>query len=413
MPLQGLAFDDVLVVMVVAVAVPLLLGLAPSLPIPSSVVEIAAGILIGPALLNWVSDDAVISVFAQLGVALLLFLAGLELDFSKLRGRPLKLGLVGFAASLLIGFGLALPLGSTDVIIDPLMLAIILSATSLGIVCPVLKDAGILESHAGTFVIAACSVAEFGSIVVLSMFFSPSGSTGLVTALNLAVLALFVIVIAYLGSRQGRWRTRIDEVLVRLQDSSSQLRVRIAMLLMIGLLVVSEGLGFDAILGSFLAGALLSAVTDPSREDEFGQVRHKLEGIGFGFFVPIFFVATGLSFPVDQLFSDWSTALRVPLFLAMLLVARGLPVVVLRRDLMRSELVPSALLQATSLSFIVVATQIGVELGELKPINAASLVAAGMLSVLVFPALALRLLDRDVRRVALDTDPDERAVEGM
>ncbi len=185
------------------------------------------------------------------------------------------------------------------------------------------------------------------------------------------------------------------------------------MLLMITLLVVSEGLGFDAILGSFLAGALLSAVTDPAREDEFGQVRHKLEGIGFGFFVPIFFVATGLSFPVDQLFSDWSTALRVPLFLAMLLVARGLPVLVLRRTLDAAELLPAAFLQATSLSFIVVATQIGVELGELKPINAASLVAAGMLSVLIFPALALRLLDRSEPDAPGGTEPDERAVEGM
>ncbi len=413
MPLQGLAFDDVMIVMIAAVAVPLLLGLAPSLPIPSSVLEIVAGILLGPALLNWVTDDAVITVFSQLGVALLLFLAGLELDFRELRGRPLKLGLIGFVASLLVGFALALPLGDIDVIIDPLLLSVILSATSLGIVVPVLKDAGILDTHAGTFVVAACSVAEFGSIVALSMFFSPSGSTGLETVLKLGVLALLVALIAYLGSRQGSWRQRIDQVLFRLQDSSAQLRVRIAMLLMIALLVVSEGLGFDAILGSFLAGALLSAVTDPAREDEFGQVRHKLEGIGFGFFIPIFFVATGLSFPVDQLFSDWSTLLRVPLFFVMLLLARGLPVLVLRRDLTRAELLPSALLQATSLSFIVVATQIGVELGELKPINAASLVAAGMLSVLLFPVVALKLLDRTLRRTERGTGPDGRAVEGM
>ncbi len=141
-------------------------------------------------------------------------------------------------------------------------------------------------------------------------------------------------------------------------------------------------------------------------------MRHKLEGIGFGFFVPIFVVATGL-FPVDQLFSDWSTLLRVPLFFTMLLIARGLPVLALRRDLERAELVPSALLQATSLSFIVVATQIRVDLAELKPMNAASLVAAGMLSVLFFPALALKLLDRTAPRSDRGSEPDERAVEGM
>jgi Kef-type K+ transport system membrane component KefB len=408
------SFDDILLVMLVAVAVPLLLGLFPRLPVPSSVLEIAAGILIGPAVLNWVSDESVINVFAKLGVALLLFLAGLELDFAKLRGRPLRLGLVGFVGSLLVGLAIALPLGALDIVVDPLFVAIVLSSTSLGIVCPVLKDAGVLDSRAGTFVVAACSVAEFGSIVVLSMFFSRTGPVDPVrTVVKLVVLGVVVIAIAYLGSRHGPWRSRVDEVLFRLQDSSAQLRVRVAMLLMIALLVVSESLKFDAILGSFLAGALLSAVTDPAREDEFGHVRHKLEGIGFGFFVPIFFVVTGLSFPVDQLFSDWSTAVRVPLFLAMLLAVRGLPVLVLRRDLTRRELVPSALLQATSLSFIVVAAQIGVAVHALRPINGASLVAAGMLSVLLFPALALRLLQRATEEAGEPIEPDERAVEGM
>jgi Kef-type K+ transport system membrane component KefB len=414
-PVPEINFDDILLVMVVAVAVPLVLGLVPRIPIPSSVIEIAAGIVIGPAVLDWVSDDSVINVFAKLGVALLLFLAGLELDFAKLRGRPLRLGLISFVASLLVGLALALPLGALEIVIDPLFVAIVLSSTSLGIVVPVLKDSGVLDTRTGTFVVAACSVAEFGSIIVVSMFFSPKGSVDpVVTIVKLVVLGLVVAAIALLASRHGAWRARVDEVLFRLQDSSAQLRVRIAMLLMIALLVVSESLKFDAILGSFLAGALLAAVTDPAREDEFGQVRHKLEGIGFGFFVPIFFVATGVSFPVDRLFSDWSTTVRVPLFLFMLLVARGLPALVLRRDLSAADLVPSALLQATSLSFIVVAAQIGVAVHALKPINAASLVAAGMLSVLLFPALALRLLQRDSAAGGEPrVDPDERAVEGM
>jgi len=407
-------FDDLLLVMVVAAAVPLLLGLVPKVPIPSSVLEITAGILIGPAVLNWVSDDSVINVFAKLGVALLLFLAGLELDFAKLRGRPLRLASISFAASLLVGLAIALPLGALGVILNPLFVAIVLSSTSLGIVVPVLKDAGMLGSRAGTLIVATCSVAEFGSIVVLSMFFSRTGSADpAVTILKLSLLALVVAAVAFLASRKGTWRRRVDEVLFRLQDSSAQLRVRVAMALMIALLVVSESLKFDAILGSFLAGALLSAVTDPAREEEFGHVRHKLEGIGFGFFVPIFFVATGLTFPIDQLLSDGSTAVRVPLFLAILLAVRGLPVLVLRRDLTRAELLPSALLQATSLSFIVVAAQIGVAVHELKPINAASLIAAGMLSVLLFPALALRLLARDGAHARPGAEPDERAVEGM
>ncbi len=406
-------FDDLLLVMVVAVLVPLLLGLVPRVPIPSSVFEIGAGILIGPAVLDWVSDDSVINVFARLGVALLLFLAGLELDFDKLRGRPLSIALWGFVASLAIGLVIAEPLAEFDVIINPLLITIILASTSLGIVAPVLKDAGVLDTKVGTYVIASCTVAEFGSIVVLSMFFSRSGSPDpIVTVFKLGALGLVVALIALISVRQGSWRRRLDEVLFRLQDTSSQLRLRIAMLLMIALLVMSEELKFDAILGAFLAGALISALTDPARDEEYGHVRHKLEGIGFGFFVPIFFVATGLSFPVDQLFSDVSTVFRVPVFLAMLLAVRGIPAFLFRRVLPRFALVPSALLQATSLSFIVVAAQIGVEVHELRPVNAASLVAAGMLSVLLFPGGALALLRRG-RSSAVEPESDEAAIEGM
>jgi len=392
------SFDDLLAVMALAVLIPLVLGLFPKLPIPSSVVEISAGILVGPALLDLVRADATIQVFAKLGVAILLFLAGLELDFGKLRGRPLKLGIWAYVLSLVIGLGICYPLGWSDVIINPLLVAIILSSTSLGIVAPVLKDTGLLDTNTGRFVIAACSLAEFLSIVVLSMFFTERGAADpIVTIVKLAGLAVIVVIIAMLATRPAKWRHRVDDVLYRLQNSSAQLRVRGAMLLMIALVVLSQGLKFDAILGSFMAGAMLAAVTDPAREDEFGHLRDKLEAIGFGFFVPVFFIATGLSFPVDQLLSDSSALLRVPMFLVLLLVIRGLPALLLRTEIGAKALLPAALLQATSLSFIVVGAQIGVATGELRPINAASMIAAGMLSVLIFPALALLGLRRQPR----------------
>jgi Kef-type K+ transport system membrane component KefB len=392
------SFDDLLAVMVLAVLIPLMLGLFPRLPIPSSVVEISAGILVGPALLDMVHADATIQVFAKLGVAILLFLAGLELDFERLRGRPLRVALWAYVVSLAIGLVLCYPLGAADVIINPLLVAIILTSTSLGIVAPILKDTGTLDTTVGRYTIAACSVAEFLSIVVLSMFFTQKGTADPVaTVIKLAGLAVIVVVIAMLATRPARWRTRVDDVLYRLQNSSAQLRVRGAMLLMIALVVLSEGLKFDAILGSFLAGAMLAAVTDPQREDQFGHLREKLEAIGFGFFVPIFFISTGLSFPIDQLFSDSSALLRVPMFLALLLVIRGLPALLMRKDIGTRAVIPAGLLQATSLSFIVVGAQIGVAVGELRPINAASMVAAGMLSVLIFPALALVGLRRQPR----------------
>ncbi len=385
-------FSETMLVMVAAVSVPLLLGLFPRVPVPASVLEIVAGIVIGPSVLGWVSPDEAIDVLARLGVAFLLFLAGMELDFRFLRGRPLRLGLAGYALSVGIGLVITAVLGVTDVIIDPLLVAIILSATALGIVVPVLKDTGQVDTGFGRLVIVSCSIAEFGSIVLLSMFFSTSGSPHpLQAAGKLFVLVLAVFVVAVVAARAGRLG-RLNRVLFRLQDSSAQIRIRAAVLLLLALLVLSDELKFDAILGAFMAGALLSALTDVEREEDLGHFRTKLEGAGFGLFVPVFFIATGLEFPLDELFSDASTALRIPLFLLIILVVRGTPALLLRHEITVRQVQSAAFMQATTLSFIVVATEIGVTIGEVHPVNAASLVTAGMVSVLVFPAVALALL---------------------
>jgi Kef-type K+ transport system membrane component KefB len=389
-------FGNLLVVMTLAAAIPLVLGLVPQIPVPDSVIEILAGIIVGPAVLGWVQSDEVIQVLSKLGVAFLLFLAGLEINFRLLRGRPLRVAALAFVASLAIGLVLTIPLGLTDVIVNPLFVTVILSSTSLGIVIPVLKDAGQSRTRTGTFVIATCTVAEFGSIIALSMFFSRSGTPDPIdTVLKLVVLGLAVGIIAFATTRGGAWRTKLNDLLFRLDNSSAQPRVRITVLLLVALVVLADRLQFDAILGAFLAGAVIAALADPERDDELGHVRHKLEAVGFGLFVPVFFVATGLTFPVTALFSDASALIRVPVFLALLLAVRGLPALLLRRDIDGADLVPVALLQATSLSFIVVAAQVGVALHELRPINAASLIAAGMISVLLFPAGALAILRRN------------------
>jgi Kef-type K+ transport system membrane component KefB len=404
-----LTFDGLLLVMVVAVAIPLLLGLVPRVPIPGPVVEIVAGIVIGPAILGWASPDRSVEVLAKLGVAFLLFLAGLELDFDRLQGRALHLGLATFGLSVVIGLVLTTPLGAADVIIDPLFVTIVLSATALGIVMPVLKDSHQVDTHFGVLVIASCSVAEFGSIVLLSMFFSGSnGPDPVLTAGKLVVLLLFVAVIAIVAARASSW-PRLRTVMFKLQDTTAQIRIRIAVLLLLALLVMSESLKFDSILGAFLAGALLSALSDAEAvEDDVGQFRHKLDGIGFGFFIPVFFVSTGIAFPIDQLTSDASALVRIPVFLLLLLLARGLPAFVFRAELDRRRMVAAGLLQATSLSFIVVATHIGQAIGEIRPINAASLLAAGMLSVLIFPAVALVLLRRTRPSAPVEGEPVPR-----
>jgi Kef-type K+ transport system membrane component KefB len=385
-------FANLLIVVAVAFTAPLVLGLAPALRLPSVVLELIAGIAIGPAGFGWVEVDEPIRVLSLIGLAFLLFLAGLEIEFEKLRGR--RLGLVGgsFALSFGIAVVIAFALDAAGQVETPLLVAIILVATSLGVVVPVLKDADKLSSDLGQLVIAAASIADFGAVILLSLFFSRE-TTSTTTQILLLVgffLAAIAVLLALLGIEH--WR-RLTAVLSRLQDTTAQIRVRGAFLLLIALVALAERLGLEVILGAFLAGAVLTLV-DRDRMMTHPRFRVKLEAAGFGMFIPVFFVTSGLQFDLDALFGSASTVARVPLFLAALLVVRALPAIVYRSTIGTRQAVVAGLLQATSLPFIVAASMIGVELGLLDAATSAGLIAAGLLSVLIFPLVALTILRR-------------------
>ena len=352
--------------------------------------EIVLGIVIGPDVLGWVSIDTAIQVISLLGLAFLLFLAGLEVDYERFRGRTLRLSAIGYAISfglaLLIGFGLH----AGGLVKSALLIGIALSATSLGIVVPVLKDAGQVDTAFGQLVVMGASIAEIAPIVLLSLFFSgEAGGLG-VKLLLLGLFGLFVLAVgvAVLGAEQSK---RISAALLRLQDTTAEIRIRASFLLLAVFVVLAERLGLEAILGAFLAGAIIKLV-DRDQMLTHPEFRQKLEAVGYGVFVPVFFVATGVRFELDALFANATSLARVPIFLAALLVARGLPALVYRSLATRTQVLAAALLQATSLSFLIVAGQIGVQLGLVRPAVSAALIAAGLLSVLLFPLTALTLL---------------------
>jgi Kef-type K+ transport system membrane component KefB len=385
-------FSGLLVVAVVAFSAPFLLGLAPALRLPAVVLELVAGIVIGPSVLGWVEIDLSIEVLSVVGLAFLLFLAGLEIEFEKLRGKRLGLVGAGFAASfgiaVIVGLGLK-AIGQVD---DALFVAIVLVATSLGVVVPVLKDSNRLSSNLGQLVIAAASVADFGAVILLSLFFSAEGS-GIGSQLVLLggfALAAALVIAALFGVER---RMVFTGVLRRLQDTTAQIRIRGAFLLLVGFAALAEGLGLEVILGAFLAGAIISLV-DTDRQMTHPQFRTKLEAAGYGIFIPVFFVASGLAFNAGALFESVSTVVRVPLFLAAILLVRGVPALLYRGTIPNREVGVAALLQATTLPFIVAAAAIGMELGVLDEATGAALIAAGLLSVLLFPLLALTLLRR-------------------
>jgi Kef-type K+ transport system membrane component KefB len=384
-------FSGLLLVVVIAFLAPFLLGLAPRVRLPSVVLEIVAGIVIGPSILGWVEVDSTIEVLSLVGLAFLLFLAGLEIDFSELRGRLLWLASLGWAISFAIAVLAGLGLSAVGLVDTPLLVAIILCATSLGVIVPVLADVGELNTRFGQLVLAAASIADFGAVILLSLFFSGESGPGS-TAVLLAAFA-GVLVAAFVAIRSAERSKRIEEDLLRLQDSSAQIRVRGAMVLMIAFVALAEGLGLELILGSFAAGALLSLL-DRDRRLTHPNFRTKLEAMGFGLFIPVFFVTVGLRFDLDALLDDPANLAMVPIFLAALLAVRGLPALVYRGFVGGRRATVAGVLQATSLPFIVAATAIGMELGAIGSAEGSALIAAGLLSVVIFPAAGLTLLRR-------------------
>jgi Kef-type K+ transport system membrane component KefB len=385
------SFTNLLIVVAVAFTAPFLLGLAPRFRLPSIVLEIVGGILVGPAVFGWVEVDTSISVLSVIGLAFLLFLAGLEIDFDRLRGQLLRLAATGYAVSFAIAVAVALVLKALGLIESPLLIAIILCATSLGVIIPVLKDSGQISSRFGQLVLAAGSIADFGAVILLSIFFSGEGGVGSTVILIVSLVLLAVVI--YFAGRGAEHSTRISVDLLSLQNTTAQIRVRGAVVLLVGFAAAAETLGLEVILGTFMAGALLKLI-DRDEAMTHPDFRPKLAAIGFGFFIPVFFVTTGVRFDLNALFASTKALIMVPIFLAALLVVRGLPAIMYKRFLPSGQVPVAGLLQATSLPFIVAATAIGVRLGLVNETESAALIAAGLLSVLIFPLAGLTLLRR-------------------
>ena len=377
-------------VVVVALAAPILVDLIPRVRLPSVVVELAAGIVIGPSVLGWVDlDDVPLQLLSSIGLAFLLFLAGLEIDLDRVRDPLSRLAgrafLLSTALAAVVGLGLH-GLGADG---GPLFLAVVLLSTSLGVVVPVLKDEHEVETDFGQLLMVAASLAEFGSLVLLTLLFS-TGDSASSPEVRVLLLVVFAVAAALAGVAITRtWRSPwLSGALNRLDDTSAQLRVRAAIVVLVVFVTLAAHLGVEAILGAFVAGALLRAADGDRDTTHFGT---KLEAIGFGFLVPIFFVTSGVRFDLDALLGSLSALLWVLCFLVGLLVVRALPCVLYRTRFGDRRAAVGGVLQATSLSFPVVAAHIGQEIGQLDAETGAALVAAGLLSVVLFPAVALAL----------------------
>lgn len=369
------------------------------LPVPDIAVQILFGIVVGPQVLGWARVDEPVRVLSLVGLSFLLFLAGLELDFGRLRGRTLRVAAKAFAFSFALSLALGGLFGVAGLVKSPLLIAVILAATSVGIVIPILSDAGELDTPLGQLVVAGGSLAEVIPVLLLSLLFSARASDLGSQVTLLAAFCALVAVAALLIFGLERWRW-IGRTLLALQDTTAQIRVRGAVALLMSFAALAAGFGLEAILGSFLAGAAISLL-DRDRALTHQQFRAKLQAVGFGALIPFFFVSTGMSLDVRGFVTSPGTLARVPIFLAAILIARGLPALLYRPLLIssapratpapgvtRRQVMTAGLLQATSLSIPIVGGSIGVSLGLIRPENYVALVAAGLVSVIAFPVIA-------------------------
>jgi Kef-type K+ transport system membrane component KefB len=395
--------DDVYQLMLVALAgvlAPLLVGLLRRFAVPSVVLEITFGMLLGPQLLNLVQPTGLVDGLSTLGLSMLMFLAGYELRLDSIRGRPLALAGVSWGMSValaaLIGLGFHVAGGHPGEVVIPLAL----TTTALGTLLPVLRDAGVLGSPLGRHAMALGSVGEFGPIVLVGLLLT--GSDPLQSILFLGGFALLIVGSAYLANRP--WGERVVSFIAKGLWSSSQLPIRMTLLFMLVLLAIASELGIDVLMGAFAAGVVVriaAAKYDDEEDDSdassiFG---FKLEGIGFGVLVPIFFVVSGTRIDLQALFSQASSAFLVPGFLVMMLIVRAIPTFLVYRDgLERGQRRALAVMSATGLPLIVVITTIAVENGYLNSADAAAMVAAGLLSVVILPAVSIALLGRVLER---------------
>ncbi|MFD0056738.1 cation:proton antiporter [Streptomyces sp. NPDC127168] len=375
-------------IMGIAVLAPLLVyATGRRVRVPLVIFEIGLGILVGPDVLGWARPDEVVDTLADLGLSMLIFLAGYEIDFAAVRGDTLRRSVRSWLLSLVLGIGLALLISGGDVF-EAFVIGTALTSTALGTVLPMLRDRGELRGRFGTVVSAFGAVGEFGPVVAVALLLSgrrPAESAALLAAFG-AVTALAVF---WALRPRPPWFGRLTE---RTLHSSAQFAVRFVMLLLACMLGLAEVFGLDVLLGAFAAGVLTRLVLHRAAPDSSGEVLGKVEAMGFGFLVPLFYVVTGIEFDLDALLHDPGALLLVPGFLLLVLLVRGVPVYVLApKDLGRPDRAALALFASTCLPLVVAITTIGVDQRLIGSDEAASLVGAAMISVLLLPLLATRL----------------------
>jgi Kef-type K+ transport system membrane component KefB len=388
------AMSFLVIVSAAAVAALISALVSPRIVLPVVVVELLLGIVIGPQALDLADVDAATKFFADLGLGMLFFFAGYEINFERIKGRPLVLGSVGWLLSLGIAYGLAGILFATNVVVSDLYTGTAMATTAIGTLIPILRDSGEVRTRFGTYLLGAGAMGEFGPILLVTVVLSTHHP-----AHEAVILILFVALAVFTGIVAVRSTIMGWAVLERTFEASSQLAVRFAVVLVFGLVALATQLGLDLLLGGFVAGLITRLAL---RGREVTIFESKLTAIGYGFLIPFFFVVSGMAFDAEGLVTSTGALAKLPLFVLFFLIVRGVPALLLyRRQLGGRDRLALGFFCATELPLVVAITTLARANGDMRASTASALVGAAIISTLVYPLVALRL-----RRGRVGTEPE-------
>ena len=383
-----------------AVAALLTVLFAPKLVIPVVVLELLLGIVIGPQVAGLADVDPTTEFLGNLGLGMLFFFAGYEIDFRRIQGRPLNLGTLGWLVSLVIAYGLGGILAAAGVVLSYLYTGSAMATTAIGTLIPILRDAGELKTRFGTHLLAAGAMGEFGPILLITLILSTTNPLH-----EAAILIAFVLLAVLTGILAVRSAWRGWPIIERTFEASSQLAVRLAVLLVFGLVAVAGELGLDILLGGFVAGLITRVAL---RGREVSVFESKITAVGYGLLIPFYFVTSGMAFDATALVTSTGALLKLPMFVGLFLIVRGAPAMLLYRGVLGArDRLALAFYSATELPLVVAITTIAVDQGHMHSSTAASLVGAAIVSALAFPLIAMRL-----RRDFVEAEREDEAITG-
>ncbi|MGD8398845.1 MAG: monovalent cation:proton antiporter family protein [Anaerolineae bacterium] len=399
--MEEVSFIPLLIVVGLAFLVPLVVSRARRARIPCVVGEILAGMLVGGSGLGLVGHDTVLQVLSMLGFAYLMFLSGLEVDFEALLprsagerqtwrerlGHPLSLGVVAFALTLLLSLLAGWGLSSLDAADDPWLMALILSTTSLGLVMPVLKERGLTSTSYGQALLVAAVAADFATMLLVSVYVVLR-SQGLTLELLLVFLLFVAFGIAYRIARMLRRRFPGLQFLQGIAQSTAQLDIRGAIAIGLAFIVLARSLGVEMILGAFLGGSLISLLVGKRAAD----MRHRLDALGYGFFIPIFFIMVGVNFDMASLLSSSRTLLLLPALLVLAYAIKFLAALVYRVAYDWRKTLAAGALLSSRLSLIIAVAAIGLELGSIDSATNSAIILVAITTCTLSPLAFNRLV---------------------